>query len=212
MASSDRTLGAVQDLVAAGNLSVILAFRSQNAPGISYRLLRADVDEGFRRSAVDVATAAMRKLRDFDTVRFEATRLLGPDELFIRSLDEAGLAELASKLHQPALLDSAGFRDFDDSLSFYAFVFQERGAWAALVRQAYQVHVSGIHKLIAVFRQQRLTKPSSDQRVLRFDDRFDMVIDAKNLFVLRQEAFETLFVDREAWKARVPAQVDLLVE
>lgn len=63
-----------------------------------------------------------------------------------------------------------------------------------------------------MFRQQRLTKPSSDQRVLRFDDRFDMLIDTKSLYVLRQEAFETLFVDREAWKARVPAQVDLLVE
>lgn len=108
MASSDDALGALQDLVAAGSLSVVLAFRSQHTPGVSYRLLRADVDEGFRRSAVEVATAAMRKLRDFDVVGFEASRLLGPDELFIRSLDEAGLAELATKVHQPALLESAG--------------------------------------------------------------------------------------------------------
>jgi len=154
----------------------------------------------------------MRKFREFDVVPFEASRLLGPGELFRRNVVDAGLAELATKVRQPALLEPAGFRDFDDALAFYAFVFQEATTWMALVRQAYQVHVSGIHKLVAVFRQQRLTKPSSDQRVLRFDDRFDMLVDAKNLYVLRQEAFEALFVDRDAWQARVPAQIDLLVE
>src|SRR6266581_7793288 len=212
MPKAGEKLGQFQDCVAVGNLAVILAFRIQAQTGIRYRVVRADVDEGFRRSAVDVTVAALRKFREFDVVPFDASRLLASEELFHRTVDDAGLSELAKKLHQPAVLEPAGYRDFDERLAFYAFVFQRPNVWVAFIRQAYQVHVSGIHKLIAVFRQQRLTKPSADQRVLRFDDRFDLIVDQKDVYIDREEAFETLFVDRQAWQARVPAQIDLLVE
>jgi len=207
-----QQLGAIEEIVAGGNLSVVLAFREPSETGIQYRLLRADVDEGFRRSAVETAITAMRRLHDFDIEPYESSRLLGSQELFHRTVDQAGLDALVQKLRQPAVLESASYRDFDDTLGFYAFVFQQPHAWVALMRQAFQVHVSGIHKLIAVFRQQRLTKPSADQRVLRFDDRFDLIVDQKDVYIDREEAFETLFVDRQAWQARVPAQIDLLVE
>src|SRR6266851_145702 len=207
-----QQLGAIEEIVVRGNLSVVLAFREPSETGIGYRLLRADVDEGFRRSALETAMTAMRRLHDFDIVPYESSRLLGSQELFHRTVDQAGLDALVQRLRQPALLESANYRDFDDKLGFYAFVFQQPNAWVALVRQAYQVHVSGIHKLIAVFRQQRLTRPSEDQRVLRFDDRFDLLLNQTNVYLLREEAFDNLFVDRSQWQAKVPGHVDLLIE
>ncbi len=205
-------LSPLLDIVTAGNLSVALGFRDEDQSGLSYRVLRADVDEGFRRVAVNTATNGVQKLGGFDIVPYDSTRLLGPQEMFRRPVTDAGLGELVKTLRQPVLLTSAGFRDFDDRLAFYGFVFIVQGAWVALVRQAYQVHVSGIHKLIAVFRQQRLTRPSEDQRVLRFDDRFDLLLNQTNVYLLREEAFDNLFVDRSQWQAKVPGHVDLLIE
>src|SRR5438094_478005 len=138
-AAPPQQLGPIEDIVAGGNLSVVLAFREPSETGIRYRLLRADVDEGFRRSALETAMAAMRRLYEFDIIPYESSRLLGPQEMFHRTVHQAGLDALVLKLRQPAVLDSATHRDFDDKLSFYAFVFQQPHTWVALIRQAFQV-------------------------------------------------------------------------
>jgi hypothetical protein len=206
-------LAPLLDVVQAGNLSVILAFRDELQAGIRYRVLRADVDESFRRAAVTTVTSGIRALRGYDVVAYDSSRLSATKEMSKRTLAQAGLEELANTLRQPAVLNPAGFRDFDDGLAFYAFVFIEHGkSWVAFIRQAYQVQVSSIHKLVAVFRQQRLTKPSDDQRVLRFDEHFDFILDQASVYVLRDAAFDNLFVDRVELQARVPGQVDLLIE
>lgn len=206
-------LGDLLDIVQAGDLAVVLGFRVDTGTGLRYRFVRADVEEGFRRAARDSTVNSLRRLKGATVLGFDSSHLLEDKELFKRTLVDAGLEDVARVMSQPAILPAASFRDFDQKLDFYAFVYLfQRGVWAAFVRQAFQVHISGIHKLIAVFRSQRLTKPSEDQRVLRFDERFDLSLDSRACYVVSERAFDDLFIDRVEWQKRVPAQVDALVE
>lgn len=202
------------DIVQTGDLAVVLGLRDEgDKTALRYRFVRADVEEGFRQAAQESTTNALRRLGGAAILQYDSSHILDDKEVFERRLFDAGLEGVADVLSHPALLPAASFRDFDRKIDFYAFVYLAPAVrWAAFIRQAFQVHISGIHKLIAVYRRQRLAKPSADQRVLRFDDKFDMALDIQYCYVVNEKAFDDLFIDRSEWQARVPAQVDLLLE
>jgi hypothetical protein len=206
-------LGALFDIVQSSDFTVVLGLREDEKTGLRYRFVRADVEEGFRRAARESTVNALRRFQGATILQYDSAHLLEDKEVFKRRLNDAGLEAVADVLAHPAVLPAASFRDFDRKIDFYAFVYLQRPeVWAAFIRQAFQVHVSGIHKLIAVYRAQRLAKPSDDQRVLRFDDRFDIALDSSHCYVVKETAFDDLFIDRAEWQKRVPAQVDALIE
>jgi Kiwa protein KwaB-like len=209
--NASRTARSLIVLLGAGALELVVAFRHTPAEGILYDLFRVEMDDDLRNDVRGLPADTLATYAD-EPMPQDPGRPLQAGEWYVTTPTVAGMQEFIQALSHPLELPVLEVRELDRRTpAWYALVVvRDDRRWAAFIRRSSQFYVARRGKLIALFRERTLVRAPRDSRTLRFDEKFDLVLEANRLLVANTATLDALFTDREAMAAEVPRQVEQL--
>lgn len=192
-----------------GALSLVVGWRS----GDEIEGGRVPLDKGVAASLRDICIEAADDVATRYRRQYSAEAHLEDNEVFVLSRTQVttgtDLLDLLDRTDELPLLEVASLPA--KTLLFYAFVIgDEIGKRVAFVRKKNSATVAKPGKVLAVLGPNTLSRIAG--AVFTFDNNIDLVVDASEVTVLNQHAFETLFRQLEAMLALVPSWIQKIHE